>query len=669
MANDALVWGVEQMPRIMSHIRNEASIEKYGRFQSGEWSQQMYKSESVTSYAKTIVNRLSRPLTFFTARAFRPGVYPGDVISVSANGAAEEYVAKQVSIGFITRKQPFFDISLGIHPEDPWKSYDVVPFITKPLEALTSGTFFGIPYDISSSDQPYMPVIETWDRSPGTVLTQQRFGVYRIEYIEEYHWEPGLDFQTQAHSGFMMSTCDDGPIGGSLNTGGQPSANICGCAGFMGPDNGWFGNDCCNPGTNVHYNAPYSRIPREYPENRVMGSTGICGWTLGCYYYDYSRTCFCYGYCHVYSAWHDNRQVAWYSPLASGLGGPSSLPEGTPGSARIKFVYSALAPSSAFSGFTWGSNPSWYSTEKVSSMQFEVRHIEAPAGALDLPGHRTTSVAYPGYLHWVWNYPSHVVAEFEVIVPETGSDYVTAEIPYPDHTKDHAWILICKTPRKHNYGGQYGPCSWGYYRKTNGATDSGWPPMDPFPPMIGGQPAEGIIHDHNLYHRAYEIAIATCMEAGTMDLNFPPVVGVNASLLIETNAHGNLFDDDYPTVRTWDPVHQEYYDKPNPLWDEIVDKGWGTEDVLVERDSQYGTTGWFYTTWPFQTDSLEIYESGLLIDKTHYIIGEVPEDSPSPWPTRYRVDYSIVVENSWVRYNSRPLQLNTHQTGDGRYQG
>jgi hypothetical protein len=268
------------------------------------------------------------------------------------------------------------------------------------------------------------------------------------------------------------------------------------------------------------------------------------------------------------------------------------------------------------------------------------------------------------YLNWLFGSLGDVVAEFDMTVPEWDESdpssyttkYVTAEIEYPDVTKDHVWILYCTTPRVSRYGGQDGPTSWGYRYLTNWAypMDGGWAD-DPEP--FSNMP------------RGYEIAYATCLFWVTFPINFPPMVAVNATLAIETNANGNLFEEDFPTVRTWDGVRGEWHDRTNPLWDEMVDKGWGTEEVLSELDYRNVPTGWYHTTWPFQTDSLEIYESGLLIDKTHYIIAEVPEGSPSPWPTRYKVDYDIVVENSWVRYNSRPLQLNSHRTGDGRYQG
>jgi hypothetical protein len=684
MVNEALVWGNETEPVIMSHIRNNESIAKYGRFQVGEWSQQMYKSESVTGYAKTFVNRLSRPLTFFTARAFRPGIYPGEVISVSSAGSAGEYVAKQVTIGFITSTQPYFDIALGIHPEDPWKSFDVVPFLTKPLEKIKVGTLYGSPFDFGTYDQPHMPVIETWGRHAGTVLSLPSLGVGRIEYIEEYHWEPGLDFQVQAHTGYMMNTCA-GPAGGSLNTGGQPSSNICGCAAGLGPDNGWFGNDCCSPGSNVHYNAPYSRIPREYPENKVTLGYSIAGWGFSAVYYSGAQDCFCFDYGHVYATWNDCRQVTYYSPLVPpdqgwGSGGPNSMWEGTPGTARIKFSYRPPAPGIVYAGFpisldgdvpcTWWTNPNSLplGVRQVSDLKFEVRHIEAPAGTLALPYEVLENGGQE--MEWVWNYPSVVVAEFDLQVPEWDWDdngtakwptkYVTAEIAYPDVTKDHAWILVCKTPRVHNYGGQLGPCSWGYRYPPNVAH----PEMHPFPPAD-----EGILHDHGLYHRGYEITYGMCLFGYVFPINFPPMVAVEGTLTIETNAHGNLFAEDYPTVRTWDPSLGEWYDAPNPLWDGVVDMGWGSEDAIEDIDGWNTPTGWYKTTWPFQNDSLQIFgKSGIAIDRKHYVIDEPEEGGPSPWPRRYKLTGTSLVPE-WVRYNSRPLKLISHQGGDSHHAG
>jgi hypothetical protein len=688
MANDALVWGVEQMPRIMSHIRNDASIAKYGRWQYGEYSQQMYKSESVTAAAKTVVNRLSKPLTFFTARAFRPGIYPGEVVGVSAKGSAEQYVAKQVTIGFITKQQPYFDLNLGILPEDPWQAYDVVPYLTRPLEKMKVGAF-STSYDIGSLDQPYMPVVETWSRRQGgPVRTLELFGAGRIEKVEEYHWEPGTEFMVWDQMRFMTAGCGYTFVG-ALSGGYHYGTCICG--GGIGPTDSWYGLQCCgeaqvdptdpkvviiDPALGpVHDNAPYSRIPRDYPVGTVFSSGGgLVGNKLTCIYRDMTYSCFCCSYSHIYAVWTDERVIAMYSPLMlNRYTGPTQIQSGTPGSARIRARFSAAAPGKAYSGFPidndgwmdWnhGIAPVNVVEPQFSPLHFVVMHVEGPSGSLTMPyafqnGYYNTyqadSLGRSQYLNWVWN-TGDVVADFDVSLPgwdrngppEQRVFEQTAEIEYPDPTKDHAWIIYCTNRRIDKYGGQYGPTSWGYMGPTN-----------------LGFPWDGI---YATMHRGYEIQIAVCLDWMYSGISFPPVVAANVELLIETNPTGNLFEEDYPVTYGYNSQYHEYMYTANPDWDGIVDKGWGTEDIIIDYGDNGYATGWFRTTWPFQNDTLEIYEGGLLIDKSHYVIDD--PQAPSPWPIRYKVDYPIVVDQSWVRYLSRPLQLNSHQAGDASHMG
>jgi hypothetical protein len=652
MANDALVWGVENDPVVFHRTTSDGSVGKYGTWQQGEWSQQMYKNESVTQRARMIVERLGlEPFKFFRATVFRHGIYPGDLVPVSLTqfGISQEYTCKRMTVRFIAPSTPSIILDLGLKPEDPWTPFDMVPF--RPLKDL-GGMYTGSPFDFSSSDQPHMPVIQTWSRNEGGMVEMgERYELYVLEGIESYHWSPAYHSWAEVIHGMDPSTwvpLGPGEVGGIW---GPIMDSTLSYFKYFGPVESKF-----------HTGGVY----RRFEANGFM-FYGL-GHRLFSYKSNRSQVALFTGTpTHIYAGWQDWRQFIKVTPeeLAN-LGVP-----GVSARARLEVTFQEAAnfdawpttSSSAedgtlhyhyFDGMV-GSlsdqvglggmndvNTVW--TQRSYPMTFQVRRLETEPGELYLEPPSFPSL-YPfgdtslrdqavnGSAYWL--YGSEYVGEYEVDVAELRAAWdnrktVHFEVPYPNPEKDTYYTIFAVTPRIASYGGETGPCTWGYYHPTND-----WPARpDPWSTYIPS---------------GYEFGIATFLFSMNSSLNYPTKTLVNmGSVKLQGLPQGGIFPDE-------NVLSEE--------WDGILDEGWGSEPLIDEfNEDTFQYTGWFITTYPFVNETLQVYVNDILISSDVYEVEPITTYYGA-YPRRFKIPLELITGPAWVRYLHRPLHVQSHAPG------
>ncbi len=111
----------------------------YGRWQYGEFRNDIHHQSWLDRRATSIYERYSVPVVKAEATIFDPGFSAGMVAEVvsSAHGVADELVIRQMTLRFVVGKEPFegryyavpqYDLVLGLDPEAPWNIYDYLPW-------------------------------------------------------------------------------------------------------------------------------------------------------------------------------------------------------------------------------------------------------------------------------------------------------------------------------------------------------------------------------------------------------------------------------------------------------------------------------------------------------------------------------------------------------------
>jgi hypothetical protein len=115
------------------------SVETFGRWQHAEFRQDLLKQWAVDRRALAIMNRYSNPPVYAEATVFDPGFQAGQVVEVvsTKHGVAEELAIRQMRVDFAVLKEPVsgeyfavprYNLSMGLDPEDPWDTYQYLPF-------------------------------------------------------------------------------------------------------------------------------------------------------------------------------------------------------------------------------------------------------------------------------------------------------------------------------------------------------------------------------------------------------------------------------------------------------------------------------------------------------------------------------------------------------------
>lgn len=121
LATEAFVWGAGVGSTEMVFWRETASanLAQYGRFQWGDFSQQMYMLECIKHRAKTYIHgsRTNKrghkaPVETWTCTIFRPDFAPGDVVSVRSYifGIQDTVPIRKMTITFPTNEDAQFDL-------------------------------------------------------------------------------------------------------------------------------------------------------------------------------------------------------------------------------------------------------------------------------------------------------------------------------------------------------------------------------------------------------------------------------------------------------------------------------------------------------------------------------------------------------------------------------
>jgi hypothetical protein len=124
-------------PRPNNAIVN--SIDTWGRWQQGEFREDIHHQEWVRRRAHSILTRYDEPIITATATIWDPGYQAGQVVTVLSqeHDLAVDLVIRQMSISFSVPKEPHdgyfyalpkYDLEMGLEPESPWNIYDYLPF-------------------------------------------------------------------------------------------------------------------------------------------------------------------------------------------------------------------------------------------------------------------------------------------------------------------------------------------------------------------------------------------------------------------------------------------------------------------------------------------------------------------------------------------------------------
>lgn len=131
-------WDPESgQPRPANAIVN--SIDTWGRWQLGEFREDLHHQAWVKRRAHSILTRYDEPIITASARIWDPGYQAGQVVEVksSEHGLDTNLVIRQINIGFSIPKEPhdgkfyalpYYDLEMGLEPEAPWNIYDYLPY-------------------------------------------------------------------------------------------------------------------------------------------------------------------------------------------------------------------------------------------------------------------------------------------------------------------------------------------------------------------------------------------------------------------------------------------------------------------------------------------------------------------------------------------------------------
>lgn len=129
----------QRLAEAQANPSETGSVETFGRWQHAEFRQDLLKQWAVDRRALAIMNRYSNPPVYAEATVFDPGFQAGQVVEVvsTKHGVAEELAIRQMRIDFAVLKEPVsgeyfavprYNLSMGLDPEDPWDTYQYLPF-------------------------------------------------------------------------------------------------------------------------------------------------------------------------------------------------------------------------------------------------------------------------------------------------------------------------------------------------------------------------------------------------------------------------------------------------------------------------------------------------------------------------------------------------------------
>jgi len=131
------------------------SIGHWGRWQHGEFREDIHHQEWLNRRGHSILVRYDEPIVKATATVWDPGYQAGQVVTVKSSvyGVNVDLVIRALKISFTVPKEPVgdvyyalpqYDLEMGIDPESPWNIYDFLPFPGQGTPGLRMDTTGGL---------------------------------------------------------------------------------------------------------------------------------------------------------------------------------------------------------------------------------------------------------------------------------------------------------------------------------------------------------------------------------------------------------------------------------------------------------------------------------------------------------------------------------------------
>jgi hypothetical protein len=116
-----------------------ASVATWGRWQTGEFREDIHHPEWLRMRSHAILTRFDEPIIRASATIWDPGYQAGMVTRVRSaeHGLDQNLVIRQMGIDFSVAKEPHdgkyyalprYRLELGLEPEAPWNIYDYLPY-------------------------------------------------------------------------------------------------------------------------------------------------------------------------------------------------------------------------------------------------------------------------------------------------------------------------------------------------------------------------------------------------------------------------------------------------------------------------------------------------------------------------------------------------------------
>jgi hypothetical protein len=131
------------------------SIGHWGRWQHGEFREDIHHQEWLNRRGHSILVRYDEPIIKASATVWDPGFQAGQVVTVKSAvyGVNVDLVIRALKISFTVPKEPVggvfyalpqYDLEMGIDPESPWNIYDFLPFPGQGTPGLRMDTTGGL---------------------------------------------------------------------------------------------------------------------------------------------------------------------------------------------------------------------------------------------------------------------------------------------------------------------------------------------------------------------------------------------------------------------------------------------------------------------------------------------------------------------------------------------
>ena len=131
------------------------SIGHWGRWQHGEFREDIHHQEWLNRRGHSILVRYDEPIIKASATVWDPGYQAGQVVTVKSAvyGVNVDLVIRALKISFTVPKEPVgdlyyalpqYDLEMGLDPESPWNIYDFLPFPGQGTPGLRMDTTGGL---------------------------------------------------------------------------------------------------------------------------------------------------------------------------------------------------------------------------------------------------------------------------------------------------------------------------------------------------------------------------------------------------------------------------------------------------------------------------------------------------------------------------------------------